>query len=74
MCTGVIRKMGGKKNKSGEKVGGQKKRPLFQKPNKMENLKKIKNARKIGGQKTFKKWARSKKKRANGGHLESHFF
>ena len=44
----LIRKMGGKK-KSGEKVGGQKKRPLFQKPKKWEISKKKKWAQNGGG-------------------------
>ena len=48
--TRLIGKMDGKK-KSGEKVGGQKKRPLFQKPKKWGISKKIKNGHKMGGYK-----------------------
>ena len=59
MCR-LIRKMGGKK-KNGEKMGGQKKRPFFQKPKKWGISKKKKMGAKWGGIKKppiFKKWGR----------------
>ena len=47
-CSRLIRKMGGGKKKSGEKVGGKKKRSLFQKPKKLKISKK-KMGEKWGG-------------------------
>ena len=44
----LTRKVGGKKKKRGEKVGGPKKRPLFQKTKKWGISKKKKSGREVG--------------------------